>query len=158
MKLQSAIEFLVTYGWALLIIAIMLFALFTSGILNSNAYASQKCVLTSGFSCLSFFISGNGLLTINLLQSLGESINVTALGCNQNGTLTHMQQPYNPPTGQIFMPIGSNYTFNVQCYTNTGPFSSNTLNSFSGVIIVNYTNDLTGIPQTAFGKVNIRVS
>jgi hypothetical protein len=158
MKLQSAIEFLTTYGWALLIIAIMLLALFSSGILSSSTYAAQKCIVSSSFSCISFFISSNGLLTINLLQSLGESISVTALGCNQNGTFTHMQQPYNPPTNQIFMPIGANYTFSTQCYTNAGPFSGSNANSFGGTIIVNYTNDLTGIPETAFGKVNVRVS
>jgi hypothetical protein len=157
MKLQSAIEFLVTYGWMLIVLAVMLLALFYSGVLNSNTYAAQKCILTSSLNCVSFFMSDNGLLTINLLQSLGESINITALGCNQNGALTNMQQYY-PQRNQIFMPIGSNYTFNVQCYTNTGPFSGKALSAFAGTIIVNYTNDFTGVPQTAFGKVNVRIS
>lgn len=158
MRLQTATEFLITYGWAFTVIAIVLLALFASGYFNPNTYAAQECVLSSGFSCLSFFMSTNGLLSVNLQQSLSAPINVTALGCNLNGTLTQMQMPYNPPTNQLFMPIGANYTFNVQCYSGSSLAVSNTSSVFSGVLIVNYTNEVTNLPGTATGKLVVKVT
>ena len=41
MKLQSAMEYLMTYGWAILIIAVVLAALFELGIFNPNAFAPK---------------------------------------------------------------------------------------------------------------------
>ena len=41
MKLQSAMEYLTTYGWAILIIAIILVAFFALGVFNSNAYSPK---------------------------------------------------------------------------------------------------------------------
>ena len=44
-KAQSAMEYLMTYGWAILIIAIVLAALFSLGIFSSGGlpYGSCKC-------------------------------------------------------------------------------------------------------------------
>ena len=158
MRLQTATEFLVTYGWAFTIIAIVLLALFASGFFNPSTYSAQQCTLTSSFSCLSFFMATNGLLTVNLQQSENNPINVTAVGCNLNGTLARMQAPYNPPTNQIFLPVGGNYTFNVQCYGNGGPIAGNTLSLFSGTIEVNYINDITELPGTAIGRLVVKLT
>lgn len=161
MRLQTATEFLVTYGWAFTIIAIVLLALYTSGFFNPSTYSSQQCVLSSGFNCLSFFMSTNGLLSVNLQQSQNNAINVTAIGCNVNGTLTHMIKPYNPlapASNQVFIPIGGNYTFNVQCYGNGGPVSGNTLSIFTGVLTLNYTNEVTQLPGTSIGRVIVKVT
>ena len=48
MRLQSATEFLVTYGWAILVIALITLAIFVSGIFNQNAYHAQQCVIVRG--------------------------------------------------------------------------------------------------------------
>ncbi|MDE1855453.1 MAG: hypothetical protein KGH57_04015 [Candidatus Micrarchaeota archaeon] len=153
MRLQSAMEFLITYGWAFTIIAIVLLALFVSGYFSPSNYAGQECTLTSGFSCLSFFLYSNGILSVNLQQSLSVPINVTMIGCNQNGSIARMQKPFNPPSNQIFMSIGGNYTFSVACYTGTGPLAGNTVSVFNGALIINYTNDETQLPGTAIGRV-----
>ncbi len=41
MKAQSAMEYLMTYGWAILIIAVVLGALFQLGVFNGNNFASK---------------------------------------------------------------------------------------------------------------------
>ena len=48
MKLQSAVEYLTTYGWAILIIAIVIMALFE---IIAGAPQAQECILPAGFSC-----------------------------------------------------------------------------------------------------------
>ncbi len=49
-KLQSAMEYLMTYGWAILIIAIVLIALFSLGVFSSNNLGTS-CISESGFLC-----------------------------------------------------------------------------------------------------------
>ncbi len=60
-KLQSAMEYLMTYGWAILIIAIVLIALFSLGVF-SNANLGTSCIAESGFEC-------NGLTLTNIVPS-----------------------------------------------------------------------------------------
>ncbi len=158
MKLQSAMEFLTTYGWAFLIIGVVLLALYSIGAFNPNAYSAQECILNSGFSCLDFFIAPNGLLTLNLQQSTSSPINITTLDCEQSGVVAHPQKPYNPPSDQIFLPIGGNYTFYVQCYTTTGAYSGTVSSTFSGELFINYTNDFTLFPSQASGRVSLKVT
>jgi hypothetical protein len=50
-KAQSALEFLTTYGWAFLVILIMIGALAYFGVLDPSRFLPDKCVATTGFSC-----------------------------------------------------------------------------------------------------------
>ena len=50
-KAQSAMEYLMTYGWAILIIAIVLAALFSLGIFSSGSLIGTTCIANSGFLC-----------------------------------------------------------------------------------------------------------
>ncbi len=157
-KLQSAMEYLMTYGWAILILAIVLAALYGLGVFNASKFLGSQCLLQARFSCPSISMSSNGLLTINLLQATSSPINITALGCNTNSSVVNMQQPYNPPSNQIEMQISSNYTFTIQCYSGSAPFSGSPGGSFNGYLIINYTDLETGFPETMVGKIFVRIS
>ena len=50
-KAQSAMEYLMTYGWAILIIAIVLAALYSLGIFSSGSLIGTTCIANSGFLC-----------------------------------------------------------------------------------------------------------
>ncbi|MCL5101850.1 MAG: hypothetical protein M1544_00635 [Candidatus Marsarchaeota archaeon] len=67
-KAQSAMEYLMTYGWAILIIAIVLAALFSLGIFSSSSFTGTTCIASSGFLCSSP-VWTNG----NFIASLGQS-------------------------------------------------------------------------------------
>ncbi len=51
-KLQSAMEYLMTYGWAILIIAVVMVALFSLGILGGSPLGTT-CLAQSGITCQS---------------------------------------------------------------------------------------------------------
>ena len=71
-KAQSAMEYLMTYGWAILIIAIVLAALFSLGIFSSSSFTGTTCIATSGFLCSNpIWTSGNLIVTLG--QSTGTS-------------------------------------------------------------------------------------
>src|SRR5271155_5865269 len=111
LKLQSAMEYLTTYGWAILIIGLalaVLFALISSGATEPT----QQCLFPAGFSCINYFMAQNGMLEINLLQSTQYPITITAIGCNNPESVARMDYPANQPylSVPVNVPIGANYT------------------------------------------------
>ena len=58
---QSAMEYLMTYGWAILIIAVVLAALFELGVFNGSNLAPQACIAQAGFVCKNPVYTANGI-------------------------------------------------------------------------------------------------
>ncbi len=158
LRLQSAMEYLMTYSWALLVIALVLVVLFSLGLFNPSSVVTSQCILPAGLSCVSVFVASNGLASINLLQATTTPINITAYGCNANNTVAHMSIPLNPPTNQIKMQIGANLTFSVQCWAGASTFSANPGSTFSGYLTVNYTETTSGFPHTIIGQLISKVT
>lgn len=77
-KSQVALEFLTTYAWAFIIIAVTLGALYYFGILDFSKYLPQKCIFPSQFKCLDFSLKPSEV-RIKLVNNLGEDIKVTSL-------------------------------------------------------------------------------
>ncbi len=50
-RAQSAMEYLMTYGWAILIIAVVLGALFSLGVFSGSSLLGNACIASSGFLC-----------------------------------------------------------------------------------------------------------
>lgn len=155
MKVQSAIEYLSTYGWAILIIAVVLSALFAMGVFS---YHTQECLLQAGLGCLAYSIAQNGLLSLNIVQLTQSPINVTAIGCYTSPNAMNMQLPYNPPSNQIYMAIGANYTFGLRCYQGNVIYKGKLGSEYMGFISVNYTDTTTGLPQVGYGKIALQVT
>ena len=151
-KAQSAMEYLMTYGWAILVLSVVLAVLYSMGVLNPNTYSTQECAISSGFNCLSYTMTSSGVLHINLQQSTPDPITVTALACTQSANSGNFL------AANQYLPIGSNATFVVQCYSSTGGFASAVGGTFGGTIAVNYTDQLTNLPGTAVGKLVVKVS
>ena len=157
-RLQAAMEYLMTYSWALLVIALVLVSLFALGLFNPGNVISSQCILPAGLSCVSVFIASNGLASINLLQATDTPINLTAWGCNANQTVQNMYNPLNPPSNQIKMQIGANYTFSVPCWAGTSPYNGIAGSAFRGYLIVNYTETTTGFPHTVVGQLTAKLT
>ncbi len=150
-KAQSAIEYLTTYGWAILIIAVALGALYTLGLFSPSSFISNQCFFPADFGCLNDFFSTSGILFINFEQSTVSAINITAIGCNSAGLATNMTQFIG--VNQIFLPIGTNTTTSVSCYTNGTIFTSQPGSVFKGYVIVNYTSLQTGFQHELVGRI-----
>jgi len=147
-----------TYGWAILIIGIALVVLF-SLISGGAAQPAQECLLPAGFSCLNYFITQNGMLQLNLLQSTQYPITITAVGCNNPESVSQMDYPANQPYFAIpvNVPIGANYSFAIQCYSNSSAYFGNINSEYSGYVIINYTNAYTEFPNTIYGRIVAKV-
>ena len=90
-KAQSAMEYLMTYGWAILIIAVVLAALFELGVFNGSNLAPQACIAESGFICKNPVYTANGI-TFTFGQTTGRDyygdwvfVTVQGEALNSNG-------------------------------------------------------------------------
>ncbi|MCW6160073.1 MAG: hypothetical protein LVQ95_03240 [Candidatus Micrarchaeales archaeon] len=149
-RAQSAIEYLTTYGWAILIIIVVVAALYRLGIFNPTI--STTCIFPAEFGCLSAVLySSNSTLYINVQQSLQTPITITAYGCNNMRTLTNMVVP-----SPITLGIGGNTTLSMQCYQNGSVVSLLPGQTYSGFVLINYTNLQSGFRHTAQGTLKAK--
>ncbi|MCL4389016.1 MAG: hypothetical protein M1528_00380 [Candidatus Marsarchaeota archaeon] len=151
---QSAVEYLMTYGWMLLIVAIVLFVLYASGILNTNIFVSASCLLPSQFSCSSPILATNGLLTLNIVQNTGNPISITAIYCNASENI-----PFNAPAiAKTYLGIGGNATFKVPCYIKPNTVFTGSLGEvYRGYVILNYTDIPSSLSFTVSGTLVAKV-
>jgi hypothetical protein len=158
-KLQSAVEYLTTYGWMILIVTVVLVAFYYFGVANPSSLQHPKCLIAqSSLSCISFVMANSGVLYLNLGNYAQEPINITGIGCGTSNTIDTMQAPVNPPSNQVELADNSNYTFEVQCYNDALPFSGKIGSFFTGTVVVNYTNDATGLSGLIYGSLEVPVS
>jgi len=96
-KGQAALEFLTTYGWAFIVILVMIGALSYFGVLNPKGLLPEKCLFEQPFNCVDYTADltagspGSLSLSFYLRNNLGTSLkmkvadmNVTSP--NYNGT------------------------------------------------------------------------
>ncbi len=83
-KAQSAMEYLMTYGWAILIIAVVIAVLFALGVFNGSAFIGNECVAQSGFLCSKPIMTTAGFLQVSI--GALQQISITGLACTANAT------------------------------------------------------------------------
>jgi uncharacterized protein (UPF0333 family) len=111
-KGQAAMEFLMTYGWALLVVLIAIGALAFFGVLNPSKFLPNSCSLAPGFACTDFKATATGNSIIVILQNgLGENLNsVTLSVANPNPTCTTTFAPPNTAVAD-----GGTQQFTISC-------------------------------------------
>jgi len=72
-KSQAAMEFLTTYGWSLLVIVVIIAALITVGVLNSDNLLPDKLDLPPGIAVRDFTIN-DGEVTLHLMNNMGKNL------------------------------------------------------------------------------------
>jgi uncharacterized protein (UPF0333 family) len=87
-KAQISMEFLMTYGWALLIILIAIAAISYYGITNPEKFVPESCTLPTGLVCLSHRVQTTEVLFV-IRNNMGEDITVNSIaieGCSETFT------------------------------------------------------------------------
>ena len=73
-RAQSAMEYLMTYGWAILIIAVVLAALFSLGVFSQGSTANG-CIPTPGFLCQNLVFNANTNANPSFLGDVPITVN-----------------------------------------------------------------------------------
>ncbi|MDP2749354.1 MAG: hypothetical protein Q8O89_00805 [Nanoarchaeota archaeon] len=87
---QAALEFMMTYGWAILVVIIAISALAYFGVMKSDRFLPDSCLVGPGIGCLSHKATTD-TLTVVLQNSLGQDIlitNVAVTSCSYTTATT----------------------------------------------------------------------
>lgn len=77
-KGQAAMEFLMTYGWAILVVLIAIGALAYFGVLNPSRFLPNSCTVSNQFACeTGDFLANSSGVTIILRNGRGVDSNIT---------------------------------------------------------------------------------
>jgi len=139
-KSQAAMEFLMTYGWAILVVLAAIAALAYFGVLSPEKFLPEKCLIETGFTCISSKIE-SGQSTIILSNGLGRSVMINSIdigSCSKTFTTSMQSEDEN--------------TFVV-----TGCGNGDLKEIFKGDIIIKYTEKRTNLSKTAYGVITAKI-
>lgn len=85
-KAQAAIEFMTTYGWALMAILVAIGALSYFDFLNADRYKSVGCNTGTQIQCLEAELRSNGNFRVNLRNNYPVDIRINKVYLRKEGT------------------------------------------------------------------------
>ncbi len=100
---QSALEFLMTYGWAILIILIAISALTYFGVLSPSRLLPARCMFSPEVGCEEFKISAPSTIAFRFKNNLGFAADFSSMTVNSTefGSCVPGGQPYSLGAGKI---------------------------------------------------------
>ena len=148
-KAQAAMEFLMTYGWAILVVLAAIAALAYFGVLSPEKFLPEKCVIQPGIACVSHKVTPTAV-TLVISNGLGRTITINSI------TLTSGSSSCAETiTTDNTMMSGDQKTFTID----GPPACSNGVakDKFKADITFGYTEKDTDLTKTAYGNLNTKV-
>lgn len=149
-KAQAAMEFLMTYGWAILVVLVAIGALAYFGVLSPDNFLPERCTGPAGLDCLDkasvtsptnliFVVKNNNgfsITNISVLSasdSCGSALNSSIQTENSNSTFVASTTAENNRRVRVNVTCGTSFS--------AGRFKSN--------VGLNYANAQSGLAHTA---------
>lgn len=106
-KGQAALEFLLTYSWAILVVIVIIGALAYFGVLNPENFIPEKCTFTAGFACDDYVHDGENL-TIRIVNGIGSGIQIHGMTVESQQLLVGATCIATNSTGGVIGPLAAN--------------------------------------------------
>lgn len=108
-KGQAAAEYLVTYGWALLLLVAVIAIILSTGIFNPSYFISEECVLQPDIACTGHQLyrdggTGDATLLIRVENRLGYDIMLDDVKITTNDLGVAGEKPWGPDTSLPALP------------------------------------------------------
>ncbi len=170
LKAQAAIDFMMSYGIALIIILIAIAVIYKVTVL-SPALAVSTCSAVPGFACEAYALNSSGILTLELAQATGGSLTIHGAACSSQPNATGNRPAYgnvwvtntvgyyfgsNSPGTGIPVYSGAANTMVLYCYGGSGVASGPLGSGFSGFVWLNYTIPNYGNVTQQVASLNVR--
>jgi hypothetical protein len=136
-------EFLMTYGWAILVVLAAIGALAYFGVLSPDRFLPEKCTLPAGVACLDFVgtTSSVSLIIQNSggfdMQNVSVYVNSTTanFNCNESDPTMTDGEKETYTCGGLSLPSGK----------------------FKGTLNIRYTNTQTNMTHTKSGDLILKI-
>ena len=141
-KSQAALEFIMTYGWAILVVLVAIGALAYFGVLSPEKFLPSRCTLASGIACLDHKATATSLVVV-AKNSLGYDVTITDLKAQQCTAQTPLT---------ISFPNGGTYTADMVCVNSAS-------SKYNGAFNMTYKlpDDMGGQSHINQGQITTRV-
>jgi len=139
-KSQAAMEFLMTYGWAILVVLAAIAALAYFGVLSPEKLLPEKCILAPGIACVQHKVTETDT-TLVLSNGFGRTIKVTNIQVGQ------CAKAFNTT-----MSSGTESNFQL-----TGCTNGISKDAFKGDVVLTYQDVAYNITKTVHGNVASKV-
>ena len=160
---QSAMEFLMTYGWAILVLIIVVAVLFYIGVLNPKNTQTNTLLFAPGLSAFTFRLGNvSGALELDLGQAQGKSIVITGISCSQEAAapIRDLSSPILISTGEHRWVSGPNSNNEVLCRGEADqplpPENTQLGERYKGRVCLRYQESDTGLNRTVCGDLNTK--
>jgi len=141
-KAQAAMEFIMTYGWAILVVLVAIAALAYFGVLSPSKFLPETCTFPPGLGCIDFKAT-TGTLVLVLQNGLGQDITLDSIA-DVAGICT-LASP-----GDLNNGASGTYTVTACTHGSVG-------SKIKTEVKVTYTVKDTGLQHTKTGDVNAKV-
>ena len=114
LRAQAAMEYLVTYGWALLVLFVVVAYLLTSGAFSASSFAAQECVFQPDLHCSPFVLyteSGATVLQFTITNGLGFPIKISGINYTTTGIGASGRKVYPGSVPGNAIPSGARMNF-----------------------------------------------
>lgn len=162
LRQQAAIDFMVSYGIAILVLVIAVYVILRLGVFSSGL-AQPACTSGPPFTCGDFVFSHNGLLIFVLTQATGGTLNITGVACSSgvnvignlpqygnvnvlSNSIAPQYYPNNALAYGLTLYSDSSAQISVNCYSGGGISTSDLGTAYTGYVWLNYT--YTGLPSS----------
>jgi hypothetical protein len=153
---QAAMEFLMTYGWAILVVLVVIGALAYFGVLDARQLLPQSCFMQTGIACKGYMVSsGANYSQFVIVNGLGNDIKIVSVSLVSPGFAVCNMSFANP----IFVYSGDMQNFSgMSCYPQI-PASYRGQKKKFIISVGYYTAGLTaGLNHTIPGEMVVTVS
>ncbi len=150
-RAQAAMEFIMTYGWMLVILVVVLAALGYLGIFTIQRPIG--CSFPGNFVCKAVKLTADGNLTMDLSQDTGHDINILGLNCTKNPGTNPSLTTINAFIRNSDHNITANGT-NIKCLDTSGKSATGRIGgTYTGQILVYYIENDTGMTHLVTGDI-----
>ena len=148
-KAQAAMEFLMTYGWAILVVLAAIAALAYFGVLSPDRFLPEKCTMPSGIACLDFAVSGTSV-TLSLQNAAGFDMSGVSVNLTSDTTPTCTAVTGDATAGSLANGQKDLYTLTCTSLPASGQ-------KFKAAVTMAYTNAGTSLTHSKAGELIVKI-
>ena len=139
---QAATEFIMTYGWAILVVIVAIGALAYFGVLSPDQFVPEKCFFPPGLACIDYKITATQT-QIFIQNTMGYDITLTKINLSDKSNCVY--------SGTYNLVNGDNNLFTVNCSAGTSG------SKFKSDIRVTYTSQASNVTHVKIGNIIAKV-
>lgn len=149
-KGQSALDFLMTYGWAIALIVIIAAVLFALGIFDVNNFVGNKAVGFSQVSVKGWGLNSTGAFNIKLSNQFGAPINITNISVKIGATTA--------PVNGLPVTVTTGADTGILNTSATAFGTQTSGSSYTAQVVISYKDLNADFPYTTSGTLTAKVN